>query len=158
MNLRLMLALSAAGLLATGCQTARPLPVSARPAPAASGLVLGELPRQQLELGACALFLWQAGPPPRLLVMTRVSPPIARIVIGGAIVDLPRIEASGVPVRGVAPHARYSDGSRSITLDLSIEERPDLADGAMVPSGSLQFERAGGDAMAASVSGMIACR
>ena len=154
-----MILFGVAGLVATGCQSGERPPARPRAAAATtSALPLGELPRQDLSPGGCALFLWQDGPRPRLLAMVRAAPPAARITVGGGLVDLPRIEAAGTPVRGIAPRARYGDGQRSLTLDLLIEERPDLADGAAVPSGSLGFEQAGGDAMAVPVSGMIACR
>jgi hypothetical protein len=140
--------LCAAGVAVAGCQSTPTMP----------GFPLHELPRQDLKSGGCALFLWQAGPPPRLLAMVRATPPAARIAVGDGLVDLPRVEASGAPVRGVAPRARYGDGGRTLTIDLVIEERPDLADGAAVPSGLLGFEQEGADSMAVPVSGMIACR
>jgi hypothetical protein len=82
------------------------------------------------------------------------------VLLNGKIVDLPRLPAArgAAPIRDQDPHARYGDGHVTLTLDLVIEERAGLTKGAFIPSGSLGFERRGGDAVIVPVRGLLGCR
>lgn len=121
---------------------------------------LGILPRQQLPTGSCAAFLWQVADAPPLLAMIRVAPTGSlRIMLDGREVELARADApAGVAVRGLSPAARYASDAVSVTTALVVEERANLANGALIPSGSMTIERASGDAVVVPVSGMLACR
>lgn len=130
--------------------------VAALPPPAP----LGILPRQQLAAGSCAAFLWQVADAPPLLAMIKTVPTGGlRIVIDGREVELARAEVQpSAAVRGLSPAARYAGDGISVTTALTVEERANLANGALIPSGSLTIERTSGDAVVVPVSGMLACR
>lgn len=126
-------------------------------APPADGVPLGSLPKQDLAPGECGIFLWKVGEGARLLLVARANPPVARIMLDGKVVDLSRIaSADAAPVTD--PKARYGDGATGIALDLAIEERQGLSDGAVIPSGSLRLDRAGGASFIVPVTGLLACR
>ena len=119
---------------------------------------LGTLPRQALDRGSCAAFLWEVTEPPRLVLMLRAGSGAARAMFSGAVRDLAQAAASGEAVRGIAPKARYGTDGSALDVDLVIEERSGLADGAVIPSGTVNMQRPGGDTVVMPVSGMIACR
>lgn len=139
-------------LLAAGCAPAGPARVKAPDL--ADEIPLGALPRQELAKGECGLFLWKVGPSPRLLLMAKADPPVARVVLGGRMLDLPRVEGAGPG----QPVTIYAAGAVRIALDLAVEERRGLTGGAVIPSGSLRLERTGGETVVIPVSGLLACR
>ncbi|WP_156678587.1 hypothetical protein [Sphingomonas profundi] len=140
--------------LAAGCggrpaDRAGPAP-SQRP----DGIPLGALPRQALGAGECGLFLWKAAPSARLVLMAKSGPPtFARILLDGRPVDLPRLGGGDFASE---PTARYGDGRITLSLELSIENRRGLSDGAVV-AGSLGLERTDGDGFVLPVTGLLAC-
>ena len=142
-----------AALLLAGC-TATPPP--ARVAVANDGLPLGVLPRQTLDKGKCAVFLWKGGDQTRLLLMAAADPPFARVVLDGVQRDLPRIEGGG-EVGDAQTHTVYGVPGVRLTLDLVIQAREGLADGALIPSGSLALDRYGKDGIVLPVAGLLGC-
>ena len=150
-------------LLIAGCATGRHpsaiAPATVSNSASADGLPLGTLPRQDLSPGECGIFLWKAGENARLLLAATANPPVARIMLDGHIVDLPRIDGKGAGVvSGPDPSARYGDGRITLALDLVIEARRGLTDGAAVPSGVLRLDRADGESIVMPVVGLLACR
>lgn len=141
-------------LLLAGCAAGGPR-ASVAPPPA-DGIPLGALPRQALGKGQCGLFLWSGGAAARLvLVANSGPPPVARILLDGRVRDLPRI--GGAPADALADAtASYGDGTVTAALDLAIERREGLSDGA-VARGTIRVDRAGGDGFAVPVSGLLAC-
>lgn len=146
-------------LLLAGCAGGG-RPAASSPSPVADALPLGALPKQDLKPGECAIFLWKAGQGARLLLAARANPPQARVLLDGKMVDLPRLPPTGaaVPIQGQDPHARYGNGRVTLRLDLVIEERAGLTRGALIPSGSLAFNRQGGEEIIVPVRGMLGCR
>lgn len=135
--------------------------LSTRPVPAAVALAdaipLGALPRQALAKGECGLFLWIASQPPRLVLMAKsASPPFARIMLDGRLIDLPRIGANSADFAG-SPSALYGDGRVSAAIEVTLEVRRGLSAGGVVTGGSLRIERTDGDGFAVPVSGLLAC-
>ena len=118
--------------------------------------VLGPIGTQALPPRGCAAFLWS--PEPRQLVAMAVAEPgTLRLQLDGKTVDLPRVSALGTAGRGFPASARYASGELSATLDLTVTERPDLADGAVAPEAMLTVERTGQDAVVAPLAGLIGC-
>lgn len=149
-----MKALWAAALLLLGGCAGGERP--AVPAPVGDALPLGALPRQELKAGECAIFLWKTGEGARLLLVAWPDPPRARVLLEGRQVDLPRLP----PEKGDAgdAHARYGDGDITLALDLTIEARAGLTNGALIPSGSLAYGRRGGESIVVPVRGLLGCR
>jgi len=147
---------AAALLLLGGCAGGeRP----AVPAPIADALPLGALPRQDLKASECAIFLWKTGEGARLLLVAWPDPPRARVLLEGSQVDLPRLPESGdTPAAARDSHARYGDGDTTLTFDLTIEARAGLTDGALIPFGSLAYEKRGGESIVVPVRGLLGCR
>ena len=156
----LMLALTLAGCAASNTSTR-----GARTDPAAApddGLPLGTLPRQELTTGQCALFLWKAGNEARLVLMARTQPAVARIMLGGRVMDLARTNgpANGLDAGpdGLFSNATYGDGATTVTVEVVLERRPNLQAGAVVSSGSLRLDRANGESFVMPAAGLLACR
>jgi len=135
-------------------QRPRPDGISAL-APVDDGIPLGALPRQTLPPGQCGVFLWKAGPGARLVLTAKAEPAIARILLSGVQTDLPR--TAGGDIGAGQTRTTYSDGSTSVVLDLSVEQRPGLTQGAAIPSGSLRLDIAGGSSFVVPVTGLLAC-
>jgi hypothetical protein len=128
------------------------------PAPAQiDGLPIGVLPRQALPATGCAAYLWTATDKRVLVAMVSADDRRLRVVLDGAIVDLPRITQAGASNFGLSETAEYIAAGTQATLDLRIETRGDLVKGAVVPEGSLRLERAGKDGVVVPVTGLIGC-
>ncbi|WP_380877367.1 hypothetical protein ACFB49_12510 [Sphingomonas sp. DBB INV C78] len=159
------LAALALALAMTGCTTDtpnhRPAQKTSRAAPAAQpddGLPLGTLPRQDLAAGQCALFLWKAGNEARLVLMARTAPAVARIMLGGRLMDLARTNGVGENPDGLFANAVYSDGATTVTVEATLERRPNLQGGAVVTNGSLRLDQASGESFVMPAAGLLACR
>ncbi|TVV74264.1 hypothetical protein FOY91_10345 [Sphingomonas solaris] len=142
-------------LASAGCGGGGARPVAA--AAVSDGIPLGALPRQALGTGQCGLFLWKPGAGARLVLMAKSGPPpFARLILDGRTLDLPRLggDAPADATADVTP--RYGDGQTTAALDLTIEPRRGLSDGA-VAHGSLRIERAGGEGFVVPVSGLLGC-
>lgn len=138
-------------VLLSGCAGHRAAPV----ATAADDVPLGALPRQTLDKGQCGLFLWRAGAGARLVLVVRSGAhPVARLMLAGGPLDLPRLPDDG-SARSDGT-ARYGDGRVILSLDLTIERREGLSDGA-VAGGSIWVDVVGAEGFVTPVSGLLAC-
>lgn len=129
-------------------------------APAASidGLPIGAIPRQDLPAKGCAAYLWSASGTHALVAMAQADPARLRLSIGGTITDLARRGgAAGASGFGFAERNDYGGGGVAATLTLRIETRASVGDGAVVPDGILQLDRAGQDSVVVPVAGLIGC-
>lgn len=121
------------------------------------GLPIGVLPKQDLAAGQCAAFLWTRTPARALVAMVSANPALFRYAPGGVVTDLARTTAAGDTKFGLTPVAHYVAGDTQIDIDLTIEERGDLKDGAAVPAGTISIARAGADTVIVPVAGIIGC-
>ena len=141
-------------MLLAGCGGKRP-PVAVSAVPVADGVPLGTLQRQTLGAGECGLFLWRPGADGRLVLMAKSGPPpFARIILDGRTLDLPRLAGGDL---ATDPNARYGDGRITASLDLTLERRDGLSDGAVVRAGSVRIDRTDGDGFSLPVAGLLAC-
>lgn len=127
-------------------------------ASADDGIPLGALPRQALEPGQCALFIWKAGNEARLVLMARTDPQVARISLAGRQMDLPRADGVTAASGAIFSHAVYDNGAARVTLSVTLEQRSSLQGGAVVTDGTLQLDTATGDSFVMPVAGLLACR
>lgn len=116
---------------------------------------LGAIGRQALPPTGCAAFLWARAAQPQLVAMT--TPEALTLQLNGKLVVLPRTGAIGDTARGLSTDATYAAGGVSATLAMRVVERPDLADGAVVPEATLTVVQAGSDTIVAPVGGMVGC-
>jgi len=130
---------------------------AAAPVPPAAPSVFGAIGQQRLPAKGCAAYLWN--PADRQLVAMAVADPATlRLSIGGKTIDLARSGGEGPGRLGFADAADYRGGDLSVRLSMEIVQQDGLTAGARVPSGSLQIERPGQDAIAVPVAGLIGCR
>jgi hypothetical protein len=115
------------------------------------------LPRQALPARGCAAYLWSSGDAPRLVAMAVGDPASLRLSLGGKPADYARTGQSGVGGFGFAGSSVYQAGDTTATLAMTILARPDLADGATVPDGTLTIARSGTDTLVLPVAGLIGC-
>lgn len=142
--------------LLAGCGGSGPRPATSALAPVADGIPLGALPQQALGKGECGLFLWKTGASARLVLMAKSGPPpFARLLLDGAAIDLPRLDDGGDLAQ--TPNARYGNGSVTVSIDVVIEPRRGLSDGALIPSGSIRVDRRAGDGFVVPATGLLAC-
>ena len=116
---------------------------------------LGALGPQALPKGGCAAYLWSV-PEPRALV-AMASPGTLRLSLDGKVLDLPRAEATGPLVRGLAAQTRYAAGAVQATVTMTVVERPDIAGGALVADATVSVQAVGGDAIVVPVGGLVGC-
>jgi hypothetical protein len=87
------------------------------------------------------------------------DPATLRLSIGGKTIDLARSgDGEGAGRLGFAEAIDYRGGDLSVRLAMEIVQQDGLTAGARVPSGSMQIERPGQDAIAVPVAGLIGCR
>lgn len=125
--------------------------------PSVDGLPIGTLPKQELGAGQCAAFLWTRTPARALVAMVSANPAQFRYAPGGVVTDLALTSQSGDAKFGLAPVASFVGGDARVDLDLTIEERGDLKDGAAVPAGTISIGRTGADTVIVPVAGIIGC-
>ena len=118
---------------------------------------LGAIGPQALPPAGCAAFLWSRAATPALVAMAAGEPGTLTVRLDGRTLVLPRTGAEGAAVRGLPALSRYAAGAVGATLSLSVTERPDLTDGALVPDAMLTVERAGQDTIVVPAGGMIGC-
>lgn len=117
--------------------------------------LLGPIGRQELPREGCAAYLWTLGEPRQLVAMA--EPERLRIRLDGKPLDLTRTAAEGAAGLGLATSTRYAAGEVAATLRLKVEERPDLARGALATDATVTLHRAGEDVVV-PVGGMVGCR
>lgn len=118
---------------------------------------LAPLGRQDLPAAGCAAFLW-SGDDHRLVAMASGDPANLRIALDGKPTDLPRAEQHGDGGYGLPATGVYRAGDVAATLDLTVTNRSDLSDGALVPQATLRIEAPGRDTLVMPLAGMIGCR
>lgn len=118
----------------------------------------GEVAPQSLQPGQCGLALWTVAPSARRIFWAYAAPPVARMVIDGRTLDLPRVEESGEPLFGFPSHARYAAGTLSVSVDVDFESRSDLVGGAVVRAGTISYVDSAGAELILPVAGLLACQ
>lgn len=124
-------------------------------AAAIDGLPIGALPRQDLPKRGCAAYLFTVGPTRAFAAMA--SPASLRIALDGKAVDLARAGGGGAEAHGLSRDGQYRADGIVARLSMTIVDRPDLAQGAAVTDAVLTLERAGKDAVAVPLAGMVGC-
>lgn len=118
--------------------------------------LFGPIGAQDLPQQGCAAYLWTVSQPQTLVAMA--EPARLRVQLGGKIVDLARATAEGDAGLGLARRTRYANADVGVTLELQVEQRPDLTKGGLARDGTLTLERSGQDAVVTPVAGMVGCR
>ncbi|MEH3047086.1 hypothetical protein [Sphingomonas adhaesiva] len=123
------------------------------------GLPLGALPQQALPTKGCAAYLFTTGETRVLAAMVTADPGSLRIALDGTIADYPRVDgASGrAATLGFTPDARFAAGDVSATLDMRVEQRATLGQGAAVPTATLRIDRTGRDTIVVPMAGLVGC-
>ena len=134
-----------------------PPPPAAPLSTSVDGLPIGALPKQDLGSGQCAAFLWTRTPARALVAMISANPALFRYAPAGVVTDLARTTMVGDAKFGLSPQASYASSDTSIAVDLTIEERGDLKDGAAVPAGTISITQSGADTLIVPVAGIIGC-
>lgn len=119
------------------------------------GLPLGELAPQALPASGCAAYLFTTGAKRHFVGMA--TPGSLRITLDGTVVDLARAAQTGTAGYGLAAETDYRAGDASATLSLTVAERADLRDGAVVPAATLRIDRPGQDGVVVPLVGLIGC-
>ena len=125
--------------------------------PSIDGLPVGGLSPQTLPKQGCAAYLFSTGQTRTLAAVATMEPASLRIALDNAVVDLPRVEASGTQPLNIPSQLRYAAGEISATLDLTVEQRPNLNAGAAVPRAALRVDRTGKDTIVMPLAGLIGC-
>ncbi len=119
-------------------------------------VALDALPKQALPAKGCAAYLWSVADR-RFVAMASADPAQLRVATGGKVVDVARTDESGAGDYGFAGRTAYAGGQVSVTLDMTIVRKADLAAGAAVPAATLTIARAGQDSVVVPVAGLIGC-
>jgi hypothetical protein len=118
--------------------------------------LFGPIGAQDLPAQGCAAYLWSLSEPPALVA--KAEPARLRVHLGGKVTELARATAEGDAGLGLARRTRYASAEAAVTLELQIEQRPDLTKGGLAREGTLTLERSGQDAVVTPVAGMVGCR
>lgn len=121
------------------------------------GLPLTALPPQSLPQQGCAAYLFSTGTARSLLTVAQAAAGTLRLTLDGKTQDFARGLQSGPAGFGFARITEYRLGDVAITLDLTIEARRDLVQGAVIDSGTLRIDRPGQDGVVVPVAGLIGC-
>ena len=122
-----------------------------------AGLPIDVLPRQDLPTRGCAAYLFARGAAPAFVAMAGADPAQLRLSIGGVVTDMARTTQSGTGGFGFSGVTEYAGGGVTAVLDMKIETRGDIKDGAAVGEASLRIDRAGQDSFVVPVAGIIGC-
>jgi hypothetical protein len=122
-----------------------------------NGSPLGEIPKQQLPATGCAAYLWSDGATHARIAMASADPALLRIAIDGAVADYPRVAEQGAGGFGFDRSTTYRRDDVTAILDMTIAERGDLTQGALVTGGTLTVMRTGKDTVILPVGGLIGC-
>ena len=129
---------------------------------AANGLPIDVLKPQSLPARGCAAYLFAKGDKPAFVAMASADPAQLRISIGGAVIDVARSAQSGQADTGdgsfgFAGTTEYAGAGVTAVLDMKIEKRADLKDGAVVRDATLRVDRTGQDSVVVAVAGIVGC-
>ena len=140
---------------------AAPTPAPAAPPPPAEpaftleGTPFGALAKQTLPAQGCAAYLFvNAG---KRTLAAVAQPTQLRVTVDGSTLDLAAAGTSGAGDLGFAGVTEYRREGVNAVLDLTIERRKDLAQGAVVPAATLRLDRPGMDSVVLPVAGIIGC-
>lgn len=121
------------------------------------GLPIGGLERQAIPAQGCAAYLFSTGKTRTLVAMASAAPGTLRLALDGTPADYARGTQAGSVGYGFGATTEYRGGDVSATLDLTIQTRKDLTQGAVVDSGTLRIDRPGRDTIVLPVAGLIGC-
>ncbi len=130
---------------------------AALPADSIDGLPLSTLPRQELPARGCAAYLFSTGQVRGLAAVVTADPATLRIALDGSVRDLPRGGVAGTVALGLNAESVYRAGEVTATVQLTIEPRPNLNNGAAVPSATLRLDRTGQDTLVVPLAGLVGC-
>lgn len=122
-----------------------------------AGLPIDVLPRQALPTRGCAAYLFARGAAPAFIAVAGADPAQLRLSIGGVETDIMRTSQTGAGSFGFAGVTEYAGGDITAVLDMKIETRGDVKDGAVVDEASLRIDRAGQDSVVVPVAGIVGC-
>lgn len=123
------------------------------------GRRLGSLPpRDALEDGECAMFLWRrGGSRQRLVLHVSEGEETATLALDGGKKRVRRSDAEGLPVLGQFRKQTFTYDDLTIDLSVQIERRASLIGGAVVPGGVLRLTDSAGWSASFPVAGLIGC-
>ncbi len=121
------------------------------------GLPLGGLPPQSLPARGCAAYLFSTGKTRALVAVAGAEPGSLRLSMGSRTIDLARSNQTGSAGYGFALTTDYAAEQISARLDLEIQTRRDLTQGAIVDRGTLRVDRPGEDSIILPLAGLIGC-
>ncbi len=128
----------------------------------ADGLPIDVLKPQAMPVRGCAAYLFAKGDKPEFVAMASADPAQLRLSIGGAVIDVARTGQSGQADTGggsfgFAGVTEYAGANVTAVLDMKIEKRGDIKDGAAVRDATLRVDRAGQDSVVVAVAGIVGC-
>ncbi|MGF1605440.1 MAG: hypothetical protein ACFB22_03805 [Rhodothalassiaceae bacterium] len=138
---------------------AEPSVAAARAEPAAPTAIeerLGALPRQTLEEGQCALFLF-SGHRRRLVLVVDSDAAVARVRLDGRERRLPRTGVSGEPLFGQFTEQEFTGENLQLRLLVKPDQATTVVSGAVIREGRLTLEEPSGWRYVTPVAGAIAC-
>lgn len=119
---------------------------------------IGVLPPQDFGQDGCGLFLWAPSERARLVFASNSRSGVARMVLDGQQVTLPRAEARGRAMFGHFPKQSFAYGTANVSIDLTFEPRGDLVGGVIIRRGLLKLEDPDADDHVVPIAGMVACQ
>ena len=130
---------------------------AAPPAASIDGLPIGPLPQQTLPSRGCAAYLFSTGATRVLAATVTADTATLRLMIDGKVTDYPRTGATGVAPLGFNAETVFRGGDLMATVQMTIEPRQNLTDGAAVPSATLRLDRPGQDILVVPLAGLVGC-
>ena len=124
---------------------------------AAPALPIGAIGPQSLPAKGCAAYLWSIADR-QFVAMATADPGQLRLSIDGRTQDLGRTSQTGQGPTGLGGTAEYRGGDVVATLDMVVEAKESLSQGAQVRDGVLRIDRAGRDGIVVPVAGLVGCR
>lgn len=121
------------------------------------GLPIGGLSRQAIPAQGCAAYLFSTGKTRTLVAMASAAPGTLRLALDGTAADYARAAQTGSIGYGFGANTEYRGGEVTATLDLTVQTRKDLTQGAVVDTGTLRIDRPGRDTIVLPVAGLIGC-
>jgi hypothetical protein len=121
------------------------------------GLPIAGLARQSMPAQGCAAYLFSGGKTRTLVAVASAAAGTLRLAVEGPPADYARGTQVGSVGYGLGATTEYRGGDVTATLDLTVQTRKDLTQGAVVDSGTLRIDRPGKDSIVMPVAGLIGC-
>ncbi|MGF1462884.1 MAG: hypothetical protein ACFB2Z_06930 [Maricaulaceae bacterium] len=118
---------------------------------------LGDLPRQDLAPGECALFLWTRRQPPQFVFMGRTNGE-ALLALADGPAKLERTAFTGEPIRQQFSEQTFFEPKEQLEVKVSVTRGRELDDGVTAPSGVIRLKRASGWQTVVPVGGLVGCK